>query len=656
MSRVLTCLAIAHDWRLVVLAGALCFLASLTAISLFDRARAGPGYSRLRWVAGAGAATGCGVWATHFVAMLAFEPGLAVSYDLGLTALSLVAAVAITGAGLAIAAYDPSRWAAALAGAVVGGGIAVMHYIGMAAVELPGRIAFASDLVVASVLFGTAFGAVALVVAVGGGGRWRGAAAAVLLTLAIVLLHFTAMGAVEVVPDPTRVVAALAVAPASLALAVASVASAILALGLVGAFCDRRLGEQGQLLETALNNMPQALCMFDAKGQLTICNDRFRQMYRMTVDEAKPGRGTREIIARHFACGIFAGDMEAYVARTLADIAAGRGVDKVVETGDGRVIAISSRPLPGGGRVSTHEDVTERRRAEAQRISFLEQETRRGAVDEAIISFRSGVDATLRTVTESAAVMKSMTSDLAGASRDTSQRAAGAVDTSNAASGNIATAAAAAEELLHSIAEIRRQLEQATGLIRGAVAEANATNEEVVGLAHSAQEIGDVVGLIRQIAGQTNLLALNATIEAARAGEAGRGFAVVASEVKSLAVATAKGTEQITAQIAAVQASAHTAVEAIRRNTAHMREIDQFTTAVADALAHQNAATAEIAHNVAAASAGAQTVVRTLDGMAHAVGETGQAAAAMLTASGAVASAAGELREKVESFLGRVAV
>jgi methyl-accepting chemotaxis protein len=177
-----------------------------------------------------------------------------------------------------------------------------------------------------------------------------------------------------------------------------------------------------------------------------------------------------------------------------------------------------------------------------------------------------------------------------------------------------------------------------------------------VGLAHSAQEIGDVVGLIRQIAGQTNLLALNATIEAARAGEAGRGFAVVASEVKSLAVATAKGTEQITAQIAAVQASAHTAVEAIRRNTAHMREIDQFTTAVADALAHQNAATAEIAHNVAAASAGAQTVVRTLDEMAHAVGETGQAAAAMLTASGDVASAAGELREKVESFLGRVAV
>jgi NO-binding membrane sensor protein with MHYT domain/methyl-accepting chemotaxis protein len=656
MSRVLTCLAFEHDWRLVVLAGALCFLASLTAISLFNRARASAGYTRLGWLIGAGTATGCGIWATHFVAMLAFDPGLAVGYDLRLTALSLLAAALITGVALAVACYGPGRWSAGFAGALVGGGIAVMHYIGMAAIELPGRITWASDLVVASVVLGMALGAIALVVAVGRGGTLRNVAAATLLTLAIVALHFTAMGAVEIIPDPTRVVAALAVAPASLALAVAGVATAVLTLGLIGAFYDRRLDEQGQLLETALNHMPQALCMFDAKGALTICNDRYRQLYRMTAEEAQPGRGTREIIALHFAKGILAGDMEGYTASTLADIAAGKGVDKIVETADGRTIAISNRPLPDGGRVSTHEDVTERRRAEAERVSLLEQETRRGAIDAAIVSFRSGVDAILRTVTDSAAAMKSMTSNLAGASRDTSQRAAGAVDTSNAASGNIATAAAAAEELLHSIAEISRQLEQATELIRGAVTEANTTNEEVVGLAHSAQEIGDVVGLIRQIAGQTNLLALNATIEAARAGEAGRGFAVVASEVKSLAVATAKGTEQITAQIAAVQASANSAVEAIRRNTARMREIDQFTAAVADAIAHQNAATAEISRNVAAASDGAQAVVRTLDEMAQAVGETGQAAATMLTASGDVERAAGELRLKVEGFLGKVAV
>src|SRR5205085_2939014 len=84
---------------------------------------------------------------------------------------------------------------------------------------------------------------------------------------------------------------------------------------------------------------------------------------------------------------------------------------------------------------------------------------------------------------------------------------------------------------------------------RVSVTEAESTNQQIAGLAEAAQKIGDVVKLIRDIAGQTNLLALNATIEAARAGDAGRGFAVVASEVKSLAVQTAKATEEIAAQL-----------------------------------------------------------------------------------------------------------
>src|SRR4051812_19316947 len=100
MFRVLTCLTGEHDLRLVVLAGGVCLFASIVAMSLFGRANATSGHARTRWIVLAGAATGCGIWATHFIAMLAYEPGVAVAYDISLTAISLALAAVITGAAL----------------------------------------------------------------------------------------------------------------------------------------------------------------------------------------------------------------------------------------------------------------------------------------------------------------------------------------------------------------------------------------------------------------------------------------------------------------------------------------------------------------------------------------------------------------------------
>ena len=173
---------------------------------------------------------------------------------------------------------------------------------------------------------------------------------------------------------------------------------------------------------------------------------------------------------------------------------------------------------------------------------------------------------------------------------------------SNDASTNVTTAATATDELSNSIGEISRQLDQTTEVVRMAASEAEATNAQITGLAEAAQKIGDVVELIRNIAGQTNLLALNATIEAARAGEAGRGFSVVASEVKSLAVQTAKATEDISAQILSVQDSTGSAVAAIQRITERMREIDRAASAVSVSVDQQKAATSEIAHSVSSAA------------------------------------------------------
>lgn len=127
MFRVLTCLSGEHDWRLVLLAGLVCFVASIAAVNIFHRAIASQARTRLIWIAIAGAAIGYGIWATHFIAMLAYEPGVPTGYGITLTALSLAVAMMLTSCGLGLAASDSSGWRAPVGGAVIGAGIASMH-------------------------------------------------------------------------------------------------------------------------------------------------------------------------------------------------------------------------------------------------------------------------------------------------------------------------------------------------------------------------------------------------------------------------------------------------------------------------------------------------------------------------------------------------
>src|SRR6202041_1682187 len=118
MFQVLTCLTSEHDRRLVALAVLVCLLASGVAISLFHRAQATRGRARLRWLVLDAAAGGCGIWATHFIAMLAYDTGATAGYDLALTLMSLIIAAVLTAAGLAVALQGSSRWMPAMGGAV----------------------------------------------------------------------------------------------------------------------------------------------------------------------------------------------------------------------------------------------------------------------------------------------------------------------------------------------------------------------------------------------------------------------------------------------------------------------------------------------------------------------------------------------------------
>ncbi len=244
-----------HDHRLVLLAASVCALASLSAVRLLTQAeRSGPRW-RAAWLAIAGVAGGSGVWATHFIAMLAYEPGLPSGYTVGLTVLSLAYAVGTMGAGLALALRNDLRAAPWVGGTVVGLGIAVMHYTGMAAFQVAGRIAWNWPVVVVSILAAAAPGGLALRVTLGGRGTARRLGGAALLMLAICAHHFIGMGAVVIRPDPTVDVSAVALPASWMALAVALASATILLLAAAALALEgrerRRVGEAERLRSLA---------------------------------------------------------------------------------------------------------------------------------------------------------------------------------------------------------------------------------------------------------------------------------------------------------------------------------------------------------------------------------------------------------------------
>jgi diguanylate cyclase (GGDEF)-like protein/PAS domain S-box-containing protein len=131
---------------------------------------------------------------------------------------------------------------------------------------------------------------------------------------------------------------------------------------------QQRLTLEKQRLDTAVNNMSQGLLLFDSSERLVVCNQRYIDMYGLSAEVIKPGCHFREVIAHREATGSFEGDVEEYCSRVLRDIGLRQAM--TIETPDGRSIQVVNEPLADRGWVATHEDITERRRAE-QRITHL---------------------------------------------------------------------------------------------------------------------------------------------------------------------------------------------------------------------------------------------------------------------------------------------
>jgi methyl-accepting chemotaxis protein len=300
----------------------------------------------------------------------------------------------------------------------------------------------------------------------------------------------------------------------------------------------------------------------------------------------------------------------------------------------------------------------------ASRMIALQQaqqaERQRGIEErrQSLTSLADRFDKEVRGVVEAVATAGG---DMGAAARKVSGTAGAAVEQSGSAlieaeqaTLNVQGVAAAIEEMAATGSEISRQVSRAATISRDAAEEGRRTNDKVAGLAAAAQKVGDVVKLIQDIAAQTNLLALNATIEAARAGDAGKGFAVVAGEVKSLANQTAKATEDIRAQITAIQAESSAALTAIQGISQTVHGVEEIAAAISATVDQQSEAIQEVSGNIQQAAARTEQVAGHLRRMADGLGQNGAAAAAVLTAADLLGQQAGVLRREVDGFLSTV--
>lgn len=196
-----------------------------------------------------------------------------------------------------------------------------------------------------------------------------------------------------------------------------------------------------------------------------------------------------------------------------------------------------------------------------------------------------------------------------------------AVAESNTTSQNVQTISAAAEQMSAAIVEISTQITRTGQIVKNTVENGKNAEKTMKNLVETARRVSDIVGLINSVADQTKLLALNATIEAARAGEAGKGFAVVAGEVKQLSSQTSQATEEVSVQIADIQAATERAARDFASIGEMISEINQSSAIVAAAIEQQSAAAREIAASAERAAAGTTSMAVRVGSVGSGIGD-----------------------------------
>ncbi len=267
-----------HDPWVVLLAAILCLLSFYVAISLIRRSRSVSGLPRRIWVLSGAAAGGFGIWATHFVGMLAYDPGVVIGYDSELTFLSLLVAIVATGGASAAASFWPGRHGGIAAGILFGTGACTMHFMGMQAIQFPGHILWDPTYVVAAAVAAVVLAIPAFHFAITLDHRIGSVLLSTsLLALSVVAMHFTAMTAITTIPDPSEPVTAHLISPLSMIAMITAVAASLLFAGLSAAILALRAEaathaheEQFRILVQGVSD--HALYMLDQRGNISSWN------------------------------------------------------------------------------------------------------------------------------------------------------------------------------------------------------------------------------------------------------------------------------------------------------------------------------------------------------------------------------------------------
>ena len=375
---------VGHDIRFVAVAAVVCLVSAYACVSLLRHAHRAHGRMRNLWNAVAALAVGFGIWATHFVAVLALRPGFTFGYDLALTALSLAIAIAVSGLGIAMAIRGSGTRDHFLGGAVVGVGISSMHYTGMAALILGGSVGWDGRAVAVSIIAGMLLGGLSVTRAMREG--WKNLALGVgLLTLAICAMHFTAMSAADfsrcfplaLEADIAGGWIAAAVAVVSLLILMAAFGSVLLdedrrrsALEQARQLADAaRLREVSLRLELAMEHMAQGLGLYDAHGVLALHNKRLPLLLGLDPELDLTGRTFHDVCRLTIVgAGPAPDDVDEITERFVAPhrpLIAGGGGDIVHGLANERFVRMTHRPIGDGSWVATIDDITDRRRSEA---------------------------------------------------------------------------------------------------------------------------------------------------------------------------------------------------------------------------------------------------------------------------------------------------